>query len=205
MTALLRCRGAVSEIESVFEAKADAGIAWREVCWPDETVLAIVVDERGRRVQALRWGLEPASFIEPATIRQRGTLFARDLTCSSGRLVNATMLERCLIVVEAFAYPSLTPGPSTRNWIGLWDTPLAGWAAVYDVDTGCCAGMMVGANERCAPFSKDMPRLLRAEDHDSWLDDKAGLIALSPPFKTDAFYVENLGERWSTGRLETDE
>jgi putative SOS response-associated peptidase YedK len=199
MTCLLRARGAVSEIAALFDAAPDAGLIWSEVIWPGETLLIVTEPSGTRRLAAACWGLPALTFHRQVPASQHGTLFMRDLV-EGGRLAPPLQLRRCLIVVEAFAYPAGRAGHRTRSWFGLSEHPLAAWAGVVTEDGSACAGLMAPANNQISPFSDHMPRLLQPADHQPWLAG-AGPLSLSPAWPDTAYYREDLGELWSTGLL----
>jgi putative SOS response-associated peptidase YedK len=203
MTALLRCRGSLAEIATLFSAEAPEQLAWTPNIWPGETVLTVVGGTGGRRIEAMTWGLPADAFVDPKRAKARRTaLFGRDLTSATGKLGDPAALRRCLIVLEAFAYPDGPPGEKIRAWAGLWDTPLAAWAGVWSgggAEAGC-AGLLIAANERVGEVSRHMPVLLASEDHDSWLYGPGWLLATKPIVEDAAFYLERTGEAWSTGQ-----
>lgn len=198
MTCLLRTRGSASEMASLFDAEPASRLEWREPIWTGDAVPVVVIDEDGTcRIRTMTWGLPALAFAKAVPAKQRGAIYPRDLTRTGSRLQDPIGLERCLIILESFAYPAGEAGRCTRGWIGLWDEPLTAWAAVCTDDR--CAGVLVLANERVEPLSDTMPRLLAPEDRDLWLGG-GSLLALGPGYAEADFYRENLGERWSTGR-----
>lgn len=196
MTCLLRCRGSTSEMAKLCAATPDAGLDWPAMIWTGEPVPVVIEEDGERRLKTLRWGLSAAAFTTPLPARQRGTEYARDCLRDGSRLADPAVLERCLILLEAFAYPMGEAGRRTRGWFGLWDHPLAAWAGVCG--DGGCAGVLGFANNVVAPGSETMPLLLRPEDHQRWLGGGT-LLSLGPGFADAEFYRENFGELWSTG------
>lgn len=202
MTSLLRALGATSEMARRFDAEPDIGLAWREVIWPGDSALVVTQEDGHRRLSAMCWSLPAMAYARPVPAKQRGTLFVRDLVVG-GRLHAPARLRRCLIVIEAFAYPSGDDGQCTRSWFGLSDRPLLAWAGFCVPDGSSCAGLLTGANQTVAAISNHMPRLLAPSDHVCWLNG-GGLLSLVPPEPDIAHYHENFGERWSTGALLDD-
>jgi len=187
-------------MKDLFAAAPDLGLTWRETIWPEEPALVIVADDNGaRRLTRRRWGLPPEAFAQRVPAKQRGTLYPRDVSRGVSRLNDPAGLSRCLIVMEAFAYPADQDGVSTRSWFGVSDHPLLAWAGYCGGDR--CAGLLVGANALIEPSSSTMPRLLIPPDHADWLAG-AALLSLGPSFDDECFYCERLGERWSTGRID---
>lgn len=200
MTALLRTRGSSSEMARLFAAEPDSALDWRTTIWAGDAVSVVLIDENRRRLTTACWGLPARSFNTPVPSKQRGTLYPRDLGFSS-RLHHRSGFRRCLIIVESFAYPGCREARCTREWFGLWDEALTAWAGLYEPEDGSCAGLLVRSNERVEPCSSRMPLLLTARDRERWLSGD-GLLALGFGYDTEAFYRENLGERWATGLQE---
>ena len=183
----------------LFDAKPDAGLEWRETGWIGDRVPVVVRDADGRRLATQVWGLPADCFSKPVAAKQSGTLYPRDLSPSASRLHEPTGFRPCLILIESFAYPGGFKGQCTRNWFGLWDETLTAWAGLC-TPGGHCAGILGRANEQVEPYSDAMPLLLASADRESWLAG-AGFLALRADYVASDFYRENLGERWSTGRL----
>jgi putative SOS response-associated peptidase YedK len=200
MTALYRCRGSASEITTLFDAEAEPGLVWRPDIWLGEKGLVVTVEDGRQRVRTMRWGLDAAAFTDPTRDRaSRGTLFPRDLSASTGTLIDRSTLSRCLIVVEAFAYPSGIPGTRTRGWCGLWDLALFAWAGLFQGDAinAGFAGILTVARGPVAEVSGHMPLVLDPRDHAAWLEG-TGLLSLTP-LADSAFFLERVDERWATG------
>ncbi|WNO54120.1 hypothetical protein [Stakelama saccharophila] len=200
MTALLRYRGALSEIEALFAAEPEGTPAWAPLIWPGEP--AVVVTERdGRRsVTSRPWGLPKAAFVDPSRSRaRRAIVVPRELRADAGMLIDPGELERCLLVLEAFAYPDGPAGQRTRSWTGLWDRPLAGWAGFGVPGGHGCAGVLVMANPLIARVSRHMPLLAHPDEFGAWLDGSAIFPSLSAITDEQEFYVERTDERWSMG------
>jgi len=201
MTALLRCRGSSAEMAQSFGAVADPGLDWRETIWPGEPVPIVVTNGDSRRLTTSQWGLPGDAFSKPVAAKQRGALYSRDIGPPASRLRDPAGLRRCFLVVESFAYPESPSGTQTRSWFGLWDRPLAAWAGLCTPDAAHCAGFLAIANERVTPSSDTMPLILPLADLGRWLDG-VGMLSLGALDTAEAYYRENLGERWSTGRLD---
>lgn len=204
MTALLRTRGSAPEMARLFGAASNPGLDWRESIWIGDRVPVVWIEGGGRRLATCNWALLETAFALPVPAKQRGTLYPRDLVPAASRLCNPAGLRRCLIIVESFAYPDGAKGQRTRCWFGLRDNPLIVWAGLCSADGENCVGILVQANDRIEPYSETMPRLLLPEDRERWLAGE-GLLSLGPTIDANAFYRENLGERWSTGRPDENE
>jgi putative SOS response-associated peptidase YedK len=203
MTALLRTRGSTSEMARLFGAEADPQLDWRESIWPGEQVPVVLQTNDRRRVTTLAWGLPQSAFHRALPAPQRTSLFTRDLVPDASRLRHVAGLERCLIVVESFAYPTGDRGACMREWIGLGEHPLTAWAGYWLPEAKACAGNVVRSNAVVEARSDVMPRLLRPAQWGEWLAG-ASLISLGPAYDDVDFYRETFGERWSTGGVELD-
>ena len=204
MTALLRCRGSTAEMARLFDAVADPDLDWRETSWTGDPVPVVLDDRYARRLTTSRWGLPEDAFAKTVAVKQRGALYSRDLVPGPSRLSDPARLQRCLIVMESFAYPEVSVGEATRAWFGLQDTPLSAWAGLATPDGSCCAGLLMIANGQVMPLNEMMPLLLTPAGQARWLEG-AGPLSIGPGYDDDAFYRENLGERWSTGRPPDDD
>ena len=200
MTKLIRCRGSLAEIASTFDAQPTSVLHWHGDIWPGERVLVVTGSEDGRRLDSFAWGLPSSCFVASDRHEHRETFFARDLAPRSGSLVAPDCLTRCLIVVEAVAYPVGDAGERTRAWAGLWDEPLAAWAGVCVADDPSgCAGLLIPANSLIAQVSGHMPMLLQRRDWQEWLAGSTPAWDLGPAYPLSAWYLERSGEIWSTG------
>lgn len=100
MTKLIRARGALSEMTTLFAAEADSDITWSDPIWPGETALVVTAidddadSESQRRLTAMRWGLPALTFVQPVPAKQRTGIFTRDLVLG-GRLATPDRLRRC--------------------------------------------------------------------------------------------------------------
>ncbi|MBN8805540.1 MAG: hypothetical protein J0H81_10695 [Sphingopyxis terrae] len=199
MTNLIRCRGAVSEIAGLFDAEPAPDLIWTPEIWPGEPALIVAARNGKRRLQTSAWDLPDATFAIPRPQSRRGTLFAREIADTGDGGLIAAKLERCLIVIESFAYPHGDRGERCRAWGGLWDEPLCAWAGLCHADGGF-AGLLTPAAEPIRTVSDHMPLLLPREEHDAWLEGQS-LLALSTSYPDANYYLERTTEIWSSGRL----
>lgn len=168
-----------------FAAEPDLGLDWPESMWTGEQVPVVIASEDGgRRLTTMPWGLSAASYAVAVPRKRRGLVYPRDFWRTGSRLVEPAAVSRCVIVLEAFAYPEGRSGDCMRTWVGLHDHPLVGWAGICD-ESGC-AGVLIKANDMIKPLSDTMPRLLAPEDHGPWLDG-ASLLSLGLPHPEAAF------------------
>lgn len=206
MTALLRCRGAVSEMQALFGAEPCGNPTWKPLIWPGEQVIAITERDGRHTIETSTWGLPATAFIDPGRSRaRRAILFPREFRADAGALVDPGELERCLIVLESFAYPDGLARQRTRAWAGLWDQPLVGWAGLCTPDGQGCAGILVLANPLIERVSRHMPLLSRPEAHGAWLGGSATILSMATFTEEADFYLEHTSERWSTGASIDDE
>lgn len=205
MTLLIRCRAAVSEIATLFGARPDPDLTWFPTIWPGEKAIVVTRGTEGRHLRALPWGLPQDPISEARGDRPRTTLFAREIAGDSRAPLRLDLLERCLITVEDFAYPTSETGHRTRSWFGLWDVPICAWAGLCLADpaTGGFAGLLTAANARAEPVSRTMPIVLPPTQWEAWLAG-AALHALDTAYDSDAFYLERTPELWASGRLDLD-
>ncbi|KEZ19470.1 hypothetical protein CP98_01991 [Sphingobium yanoikuyae] len=202
MTSLLRCRAAVSEMATLFDAKAERGLDWHPTIWPGEAAPVVIAKETGRHLRVLRWGLPEDVCVKATADAKRGTLFAREIAGGFSSPLLLNRLKRCLIVVEDVAYPQGQAGQRTRSWLGLWDRPLSAWAGlcVSDPATRGFAGFLTAANARAEPVTRTMPVLLHPSEWEAWLSG-AALHQLDTAYDSDAFYLERTPEIWASGHL----
>lgn len=205
MTKLIRCRASLSEVATTFDAEPVSRLEWRSEIWPGEEVLVVTLEQGHRRLDAMRWNLPAGAFRAGDGLGHRGTVYSRDLASMSSTLVAPQLLLRCLIVIEAFAYPDGRAGARTRAWGGLWDEPLAAWAGLCapEPESGC-AGLLIPSNPLIGEVSPHMPFLLPARDRQAWLEGASPAWDLGPAFTDSAWYLERTGETWSTGAVIDD-
>ncbi len=206
MTALLRCRGALSEIGKQFDTAVPDKLDWTPVIWPGEPVLIIREQDGARRIELRSWGLPLSAYANPPkTPAGRAVAFPRMLAADAGHFMEPAKLEHCLIVAEAFAYPTGEPGKQRRAWAGLWDAPLFSWAGVCPRDTGSgCAGLLGAATPTVSRVSSVMPIILAPGDYGRWLGGRTGLLSLAPVYDDEAIFLEEGDELWSTGAIEEE-
>lgn len=205
MTKLIRCRASLSEVAAKFDAMPVSRLEWRSEIWPGEEVLVVMLEQGHRRLDAMRWNLPACAFKAGDGQGHRGTVYSRDLVSASGALLAPEQLSRCLIVIEAFAYPDGGAGERMRAWGGLWEEPLVAWAGLCGpgMESGC-AGLLVPSNSLIGEVSPHMPFLLPARDWQAWLEGASPAWDLGPAFTDSAWYLERTGETWSTGVLIDD-
>lgn len=203
MTNLIRCRGALAEIAQLYSAQPDGNLHWHGHIWPGETALVVTQDGAGRRLSAMSWALPESCYFSPLPPSRRSSFFAREMIPAGGSIVNPDYLTRCLIVMEACAYPNRSGERVTRSWAGLWDTPLAAWAGLCSLEGGGCTGLLLPANELIARVSRNMPMLLPPEEQEAWLAGESPL-SMERAYQPDDWYLEPSDEMWSSGEVAND-
>lgn len=190
----------MSEMMALFGAEPCAVPTWEPLIWPGEPVLAITETAGLRMIAAQAWGLPAAAFVDTGRSRaRRAILFPRELRADAGALADPSELERCLIVLEAFAYPDGAAGQRTRTWAGLWDQSLVGWAGFCAPGGRGCAGILVMANPLIERVSRHRPLLLHPDGYGAWLDGSATILSVATVTEEADFFLEHTDERWSTG------
>nr|WP_053000233.1 SOS response-associated peptidase family protein [Sphingomonas sp. Y57] len=135
MPGLYRCRASASEIAKLFEAETPSDLSWSPMSWPGAPGLVVRAHGDSRRVETMRWGLAPGNAPPGMPSKAAEIATVRDLLAPAA-FGHALPTERCLIVVEAFAFPDGDKGARTRTWFGLWDQPLFAWAGLCRRESG---------------------------------------------------------------------
>ena len=200
MTSLIRARGSLEEISTLFAAKPNGDLVWRPWTWPGEAALVVTQSGDGARwLQSMLWGLPETAFPSAPSLASRGVFYSRDMMPRGGRIASPGNLQRCLIVMEACAYPAGETTRRTRAWAGLWDEPLCAWAGLCSVEgAGGWAGLLMPANSLLERVTSNMPALLDLADQALWLEG-ASPLALSLNYSQEAWYLEPSDEVWATG------
>ncbi|MBY8823448.1 SOS response-associated peptidase family protein [Sphingomonas colocasiae] len=201
MTALYRCRTALSEVAGLFEADAPPQADWSAELWPGRTGLIVRSANAGRVVETMKWGIagniaDGTRGRPPAT-----TLWFRELFPSRPDWLDPE--RRCLIIMDSFACPEGPAGARTRTWFGLEHIPLFAWAGIWrenESARGYC-GLVAAADDRIRDRGP-MPALLRPEEAGEWLLGDlitAGRLARRS-YPAEDMYREALDEPWSAPR-----
>jgi len=196
----------MSEMQTLFGAEPSGKPTWEPLIWPGEPVVTITERDGRRLIDTQAWGLPASAFGDRDRSRaHRAILFPRELRADAGALVDPGELERCLIVLESFAYPAGPTGQRTRAWAGLWEQPLVGWAGFCRPGGEGCARLLVLANSLIGRVSRHMPLLLHPDGYDAWLDGSGTILSVATSTEEADFYLEHPDERWSTGASIDDE
>ncbi len=208
-------RGDRDDLENAFRVRLPSGMAWRPRynIAPTQEVLAVVEDERGRRIEPRRWGLIPSWASDPQIgnrlINARAeTLFERPAFREAARR------RRCLIVADGFYEWQRRPdGRKVPFYIRRRDGGLFGMAGIWEEwqspegPVRTCAIVTVEANDLLAPIHPRMPAILSPRRYDAWLDPRnaraADLVSLLlepyPPEELECYPVSR-----SVNRAEYD-
>jgi putative SOS response-associated peptidase YedK len=196
----------MSEMRALFSAEPRGRPTWEPLIWPGEQVVLITESDGRRLIDTQAWGLPPAAFVASGRSRaHRAIVFPRELRPDAGTLVDPGELDRCIIVLESFAYPDGPAGQRTRAWAGLWEQPLVGWAGFCAPGGQGCAGLLVLANPLIERVSRHMPLLLHPDGHDAWLDASATILSVATITEEADFFLEHSDGRWSNGTSVDDE
>jgi len=190
-----------------------AGLAPRYNAAPTQR-LPVIVQRGANEVEAMRWGLIPAS--------------AKDLGIG-GTLINArseTVAEkpsfrrpfrtrRCLIPATHFIESGETPRGRPPHVIRLTDAPLFASAGIYDENARVAdepirsfALLTTAPNGLVEHLHDRMPVILRPEDEAAWLDpdaDPRDLHALLRPYPAEAMEAYAVSRLVNSPRVDTPE
>lgn len=201
MTVLYRCRTSLSEVSATFRATAPSAADWSAEVWPGRR--GLVVHESGgmRRVAAMSWGVRDWSSEAGLRKDHRSSAWFRELYPSRVELL--ALERRCMIVVDAFAYPEGPSGARMRTWFGFDDRPIFGWAG-FAIDgpagPGFC-GFLAAAND-CVEPGRIMPVIVTPADFDAWFGgdlSEAARIARTT-IASQGIYREPTEEPWGGDR-----
>jgi len=174
--------------------------------------VACVVENDGREIVFQRWGLIP--------------FFAKDMAIGN-RMINAraeTIAEkpsfraafkrrRCLILADGFYEWKKTDegkvpchitlkDKSCFGFAGLWES----WKSPEQETVRSCTIITTESNETLKPLHHRMPVILKAEDHDTWLDqgleERDVLQSLLVPYANDAMSFREVSKKVNSPRNE---
>ncbi len=156
--------------------------------------LPVILNEDGRKIELLRWGLVPFWAKDPAIgnrlINARGETVAEKPSFRA-----AFKRRRCLVLADGFYEWQKRPGRKQPMRIslqsgdpfafaGLWET----WTQPDDQLLRTFTIITTAPNELVAPVHNRMPVILRQEHEDLWLDNAAHpelLLDLLRPYPAD--------------------
>jgi putative SOS response-associated peptidase YedK len=173
-----------NELAARFRAAlAGVGFAPRYNAAPTQ-VLPVVVDEDGRRLALMRWGLIP-SWAKDESIGNRLINARADSVASKPSFRTAFKHRRCLVPADGF-YEWLKEGKTKTPirvtpeqggviaFAGLWDR----WKDAEGRDVLSFTIITTDANDQTRKVHDRMPLMLPRNREDDWLDPKADATTL---------------------------
>jgi putative SOS response-associated peptidase YedK len=146
---------------------------------PTQPVLALMRDEKGRVVDALRWGLIPSWAVDRKIGNKTFNARAETLT-EKPSFRDAFRRRRCAVLVDAFyewksvgdarvPHSFQVAGQEIFALAGLW----AEWRSPEGEIVRSCTVITTAANEAARAFHERMPVILDAAALEEWLDPAA--------------------------------
>jgi putative SOS response-associated peptidase YedK len=203
MTSLYRCRGSAEEIRDIFGCRVERGFTWSPLVRPNGHGVIITAEQPGlhpeRLAQRVRWGCRGLPDARRQEIWADFNPFGDHLFADGPE-----SRQRCLIVLDSFAFPDGPKGQRTRSWFGLWDEPMFAWAGVCgEIDSLGTAfvGALTQANSLVKRVSSFMPTILAPEDHEAWLsgNERQAALRARTAFDPEAMWLEQSDELWTSG------
>jgi putative SOS response-associated peptidase YedK len=144
---------------------------------PTLRVPVVRVADKGRRIEAMTWGLLPSWAKDPAGVKPINarveTVFEKPM------FRNAIKRRRCLVPADGFYEWRADPTGKQPFHIGMVDgSPFAFgglweyWAMPDHEPVVSCAILVTEANDLMAKIHDRMPVIVRPEHYASWLDPK---------------------------------
>lgn len=139
-------------------------------------IVAVLTNERERRLRPMRWGLIPRWAKDPS-IGNRMINARAETLGEKPSFRDAYRKRRCVIVADGFYEWRKTATGKQPVWIhpvaggpltfaGLWET----WTSPDGEVVDSCTIVTTEANGLIGTFHHRMPVILREEDRDRWLD-----------------------------------
>lgn len=201
MTHLYSCRTALSEVATIFDAVTPAAASWSAEMWPGRVGLAVRGVEGDRRIEPMTWGVLDWSFLFDRTKERRTSAWFRELFPDHVEMLRPE--RRCLIVLDAFAYPGGNRGKRTRTWFGFEDRPICAWAGFWtdEAQGRSFCGLIAPSNDLVEP-SRAMPTIVAPEECGAWLTGDLAVAArlARRTIDSDGMYREPTEEPWGGDR-----
>ena len=152
----------------------------------------IVLEENGRKLQEMHWGLIP-SWADDPSIGSRMINARAETVSEKPSFRSAFKRRRCLIVADGFYEWKKTEGGKQPYYLRLKDGGPFGFAGLWEswnVEGGeelrSTTIITTEPNEVAAKVHNRMPVILPREFHDVWLDpengDREELLAMLAPY-----------------------
>jgi putative SOS response-associated peptidase YedK len=173
---------------------------------PTDPVAVVLLENCGRVLDELRWGLVP-SWGDPSDRRAPRPINARAETlATSGMFRRLLPTQRCLVVADGFyewsgprarrqAFRARLADGAAFGFAGLWDC----WQDRRDPDAAplrTCTIVTTEANRLVRPVHDRMPVILPPEAEERWLDprltDAAQLVALLRPYPAERMALDRV-------------
>lgn len=160
-----------------------------------EQDIAVIIENDGRNLVDMRWGLIPFWTKEPAS--DFSTINARAETIEiKPTYRNSFKNRRCLIPADGFYEWKGKVGSKTPYFIRLKSREPFAFAGLYDLWESPIAEVIssativtTGPNELLSPIHNRMPVILSVEEYDTWLTkekvDPSLLKAMLNPYPSD--------------------
>lgn len=167
--------------------------------WPRCEGLVVDHDGERRHLKRLTWGI-PARATVGAGDRPRVAPYIDNIMSAVGFGDRRSPPERCLIILDSFAWPDGERGKRTQGWFGLWDEPLFAWAGIVRDVPGygpAYAGLLTAANPLVARVADRMPAILSRDQQEIWLTAPLAEAArCRRPIDEAAMFFEPTDEPW---------
>jgi putative SOS response-associated peptidase YedK len=163
---------------------------------PTQNIVA-VVNDGGRYLEMLRWGLIP-SWAKDESIGSRMINARAETLAEKPSFKRLLHNRRCLIIADGFYEWAQQPGTKSKTpmyitlkdhepfaFASLWDS----WRTPNGQQMRTCTVITTEPNELMAPIHNRMPALLLSDALNSWLDpsvqDAQELLHLLRPYPTE--------------------
>lgn len=157
--------------------------------------VAVVINDGGRKLVSMRWGLVPSWATDPAIGSKLINARAETLT-QKAAFKNAFSARRCLVIADGFYEWEKAGSLKTPMFFHLKCDRTFGFAGVYEVwrpplgePLTTCTIITTEANEMVGPIHDRMPVIVAKELEELWLapalEDDRRLLDLLRPYPSD--------------------
>ena len=170
-----------------------------------QVIVAVVTNERVRRLREMRWGLIPSWAKDPA-IGSRMINARAETLAEKPSFRDAYRRRRCLVVADGFYEWRKVGAGKQPVWIhpvdgglltfaGLWET----WRSPEGEIVETCTIVTTKSNELISAFHERMPVIVPPEQRDRWLHpepvEPASLADLLVPYPSDLLETRDASTR----------